>query len=128
MRRSKSKRKSRSKSRSKRVILRNHVHFGPHSPPAHSSFLSDLSDKGAAIMTNWAYEPGTKLYMAIEAAGDIYGAEGVVVWTKRITPGFVQLVKTGMGVRFTDVDEELVNFYEEKIKEEIAQRGSSETH
>jgi hypothetical protein len=31
-----------------------------------------------------------------------------------------------MGVRFTDVDEELVNFYEEKIKEEIAQRGSSE--
>jgi Tfp pilus assembly protein PilZ len=111
------------KRRTKRVILRNKVFFGPNRPPIHSSFLSDLSDRGVGIKTNWAYEPGAKLQMAIDVAGNLYSAEGVVIWAKRITPGFVQLVKTDMGVRFTDVDEGLVNFYEEKIREEIAERG-----
>jgi Tfp pilus assembly protein PilZ len=107
----------------KRLTLRNTIYFGPHRPPAHTSFIKDLSNKGVGVKTDRAFEPGTKIYMAIEADYKIYGAEGVVVWSKRITPGLVQLVKTDMGIKFTHVDHELVNFYEEKIKEDLVEHG-----
>jgi Tfp pilus assembly protein PilZ len=112
----------------KRVTLRNTIHFGPHRPFEHTSYITDLSDKGVGLKTNRVFMPGTKLYMSIETAYGGYEAEGIVVWAKKITPKMVQLVKTGMGVRFTHVNNGLVNLYEEKIKEELVEHGRLEIH
>jgi hypothetical protein len=112
--------------RGKRVILRNTVHFGLQGFPKHTSFATDLSDKGVGVKTNLAFEPGTRLHLVIEDAGKRYGAKGIVVWSKRITPRLVQLVKTSMGIKFMHVDDGLIRFYEEKIKEELIEDGRFE--
>ncbi len=99
---------------SKRVAFRNVVRFGPKNPPEFTSFLLDLSDTGVCIKTNNIFRPGTKLYLSIEVDGRAYGAEGVVMWAKKAPPGLVRHVKNGMGVKFTKVDEELIELYKKK--------------
>jgi Tfp pilus assembly protein PilZ len=116
------------KRRSKRVPFRNTIHFGPHRPPEHTSFIIDLSDSGVGLKTNRVFKPGTKIYMSIETPDKGFEAEGVVVWAKRVTPRMVQLVKTGMGVKFTHVDHELLHIYEEKLKEALSEHGRLEIH
>jgi Tfp pilus assembly protein PilZ len=74
------------------------------------------------MKTHRAFKPGTRLYMIVKAPDKSYNAEGVVVWAKRVTPGLLQLVKTGMGIKFTHVDPGLVDVYEKKLKAETLNR------
>ena len=100
--------------RSKRVAFRNTVYYGPKNPPEHVSFITDLSETGLCIQTNRVFQPGTKLYMIIEVASRRFEAEGVVVWAKKVPPNLIQLVKNGMGIRFTRVDGDLMDVYNKK--------------
>jgi Tfp pilus assembly protein PilZ len=109
--------------RAKRFAFPYTVYFGPGRPPAHKSFVKDLSDKGVGIKTNMSFTPGTQLYLIIETVDKSYKAEGVVVWAEQITPGLVQLIKTGMGIKFTHVDHEFIHLYEEKFNDELVASG-----
>jgi Tfp pilus assembly protein PilZ len=108
------------KRKTKRVAFRNTVLYGqsPDKPHQYTSFVADLSGNGIGIKTYRAFKPGTRLYLIIKAADKSYDAEGAVVWAKRVTPGLLQFVKTGMGIKFTHVDPELVDIYEKKLKAE----------
>jgi hypothetical protein len=100
--------------RNKRVLFRTAVRLGPDRPPEYTSLSTDLSYPGIGMKTYWAFEPGTTLYLLIDGVCKRYGAEGVVVWSKRLRPGVVQLETTGMGIKFTYVDNELFDLYEQK--------------
>ncbi len=104
------------KRRSRRVSFRNTIRFGPYSPPEFTSLCEDISYTGLGIKTYWAFEPGTALYLIINDTLMRYRAEGVVVWSKRVRAGVVQPEKTGMGIKFTVADKELLDFYEQKLK------------
>jgi Tfp pilus assembly protein PilZ len=101
---------------SKRVPFRKTVHFGLKSPPEHTSFVTEISEKGLCIKTNKVFPPGTKLYLTIEASDKSYEAEGVVVWAKKVPPRLVRAVKNGMGIMFTRVDQEWLDIYQKKLK------------
>jgi Tfp pilus assembly protein PilZ len=103
---------------SKRVAFRNTVHFGPspHRPRNHKSLIADLSGVGVCIKTNTVYKPGTILFMVIETADRSYEAEGVVAWSNKVPSKPARIAKKGMGIKFTHVDPELVDLYEEKLK------------
>ena len=102
---------------SKRVAFRNTVYYGPTDPPEHISFITDLSETGLCIQTNRVFTPGTKIYLVIETSGRRFRAEGVVIWAKKVPPNFIQLVKNGMGIKFTRVDKELLDAYRKKTPE-----------
>ncbi len=104
--------------RTKRVAFRRTVHFGPspQKPHDHIAFTTDLSEEGTHIKTNGVYKPGTRLYLVVENDDRSYEAEGVVVWAKKVTPKLVRNVKNGMGIKFTHVNPELVDLYQEKAQ------------
>jgi Tfp pilus assembly protein PilZ len=109
--------------RAKRFAFPYTLYFGPLRPPPHKSFIKDLSDKGIGVKTNVAFSPGTKLHLIIETADKIYRADGVVAWSNQTTPGLVQLLKTGMGIKFSHVDQGLIDLYEEKFRDELVANG-----
>jgi hypothetical protein len=109
--------------RTKRFAFRHTLYLGRWRPPEHKSFAKDFSDKGIGLKTYMAFNPGTRLYMSIKTDDKIYKADGFVVWIKKVPPGLVQLIKTDMGIKFTHVDQELVDLYEEKFKAELAAHG-----
>ena len=111
------------KRRTKRFPFQHTVHFGPHRHPDITSYTTDFSDRGLCIKTDKVFQPGTKLYLTIEADDRNYRAEGVVAWEKRVTPKDVQLVKVDMGVKFTHVDPALEAVYEERFKEVLDEHG-----
>ncbi len=99
-----------------RVAFRSLISFGPEAPPEHTSFITDLSDRGTHIKTNSVYKPGTKIYMVIESPDSEYAAEGVVVWAKKAPVRLAHIVKCGMGVEFTRIDPALSAFYQEQLE------------
>jgi Tfp pilus assembly protein PilZ len=114
--------------KSKRVPFRNTIRFGPHIHPDHTSYITDLSDNGVCLKTNKVFDPGTKLYMLIDTHEKSYKAEGVVVWERRVAPKSVQIVKVGMGIKFTHVDHELVDLYHDLLKNMLVEHGRVEIH
>lgn len=102
---------------SKRVPFRSTVHFGQKMPSEHTSFVTDISDGGLCVKTNKVYKPGTRLYLVIDARKRNYEAEGVVMWAKKVPVRLVQVLKNGMGIKFTHVSKELVELYQERLKE-----------
>jgi Tfp pilus assembly protein PilZ len=102
-----------------RVAFRNAVHVDPNKSPENilftTSFTTDISERGTHVKTNRIYRPGTKLYLIIETSNKSYEAEGIVVWAKKVPPRLVRVVKNGMGIRFTNVCQELVDLYIEKL-------------
>ena len=101
---------------SKRVPFRNTVHFGPQRPPEHTSFVTDMSESGLCVKTNKVYKPGTRLHLVIDTRERNYEAEGVVMWARKVPVRLVQVLKNGMGIKFTRVSKELVGLYQEKVK------------
>jgi hypothetical protein len=77
------------------------------------------------MKTYWAFEPGTTLYLLIDDADKRYGAKGIVVRSKRLRPGMVQLETTGMGIKFIHVDRRLVELCKQKAEpiEKSTKRG-----
>ncbi|HZX35181.1 MAG TPA: PilZ domain-containing protein [Thermodesulfobacteriota bacterium] len=100
---------------SKRVPFRSIVKYGPFPPPEHTSFVVDLSDTGVGIRTNKVFKPGTELHMNFELdEKTTCHAVGIVQWAKTAPGGLTMLVKAGMGVRFTRMEEGLLAVYKEK--------------
>jgi hypothetical protein len=54
--------------------------------------------------------------MVIETADRSYEAEGVVAWSNKVPSKPARIAKKGMGIKFTHVDPELVDLYEEKLR------------
>ncbi len=109
--------------RSKRFAFPYILYFGKTTPPVHKSVVQDLSDSGAGIKTNKLFNPGTKLYLAVDTLDKSYRAEGVVVWINKNPPVLLRLIKNGMGIKFTRVDRELMDIYEEKFRAELKDKG-----
>ncbi|MEE9614039.1 MAG: PilZ domain-containing protein [Thermodesulfobacteriota bacterium] len=101
-----------------RVPLRYVVMYGPERPPEKTSYTTDLSETGLCIKTVQVYSPGTKLYLNIEVDDDIYACEGVVIWAKKVSPNLIRTLKGGMGIKFTRIDEALLEAYQRKKAEE----------
>jgi len=87
------------------------VKYGPTEKREHTSFLTDMSDTGLCIKTNTVYRPGTKIFMSVEVEDKEYPAEGIVMWAKIVPPQLVRVTKNGMGIQFTFVDMELLEYY-----------------
>ncbi len=101
---------------SKRVAFRNIVKFGTTMERTHTAFITDLSDTGICIKTTSVYKPGTLIYLAVDVSDDkVCEATGVVAWAKAAPAHLARFVKSGMGIRFTEVDPALIGFYEDRI-------------
>jgi Tfp pilus assembly protein PilZ len=92
------------------------VYFGPERPLEHTSFCTDLSLGGICIKTDIDYRPGTRLYMIIKTFDKSCEADGLVVWSKNGTTGLIPFIKNSMGIKFTSVDQGLVQLYEKEIR------------
>jgi len=101
--------------RSKRIAFRKNVRYGPTKPPQHTSFIINFSDTGAYIKTNRPFAPGTKLFLLISTDEGPYRAEGRVVWAKKAPPHIIRHIKSGMGIRFTSVEQGLLELYRKRI-------------
>ena len=100
---------------SKRVKFRSVVKYGPTTPPEHTSFVVDLSDTGVGIRTNKIFKPGTKLHMNFELdEKTTCHAVGIVQWAKAVPGGLSMVIKTGMGIKFTHIEEGLLAVYKKK--------------
>lgn len=99
------------------------VHFGPERPLEHTSFCTDLSLGGICIKTDIDYRPDTRLYIIIKTVDKSCEADGLVVWSKKATPGLTPFVKNGMGIKFTSVDQELLQLYEKEIRDTLDAYG-----
>ncbi|MFQ5427799.1 MAG: PilZ domain-containing protein [Thermodesulfobacteriota bacterium] len=100
---------------SKRIPFRNNVRYGLTDPPQFLSFITDFSDTGIYIKTNKIFTPGTKLFLVIETGEGDFKAKGVVAWAKKAPPHLVRHMKSGMGIKFTEVDQRLVEIYKQRL-------------
>lgn len=66
-----------------------------------------MSSGGAFIHSHRILKPGTAVRFEIELPAGTAEAEGVVRWAKRVPAHLSSLVRSGMGVEFTWVSEEL---------------------
>ena len=102
---------------SKRVPFRSIVKYGPFPPPEHTSFVVDLSDTGVGIRTNKVFKPGTELHMNFELdEKTTCRAVGIVQWAKTAPAELARMIKTGMGIRFTHMEKELLALYRKKTE------------
>ncbi len=99
----------------KRKPFRRNIRYGLIDPPEYTSFITDLSDTGICIHTNKIFTPGTKLFLAINTNEGSFKAEGIVIWAKKSPPHLIRHMKSGMGIKFTRVDEGLLKLYREKL-------------
>lgn len=102
------------KRKSPRVALRVIVKFGTEDPPAHTAFLTDLSESGVCIQSNKVYNPGTAVHLSIDINGVDHRCEGVVAWAKKVPQQLAHAVKNGMGIKFTRTDPNLMAHYRAK--------------
>lgn len=93
----------------KRVAFRTTIKYGLEKPPAHTSFVTDLSVTGVCIQTNRVFKPGSKLFLTVFVDNKSFEAEGIVTWSQKVPQNIVRVVKNGMGVEFTSVEQELLD-------------------
>ncbi len=101
--------------RNKRVPFRVIVRYGLERPPKLNSFITDFSDTGVYLKANRVFKPGTNLFMTIEVNGVSYECEGVVSWSKKVPRGMERSAKSGMGIKFSSLPDELLELYNEKL-------------
>lgn len=93
------------------------VRYGRGRALRHVALLTDFSDTGAFIKTTEVYEVGTNINVLIEVDGKKFKASGEVVWSSDVPRSFFKdETKHGLGVRFTEVDDEFIEFYKESLK------------
>jgi Tfp pilus assembly protein PilZ len=98
----------------KRVALRTTIKYGLEKPPTHTSFVTDLSVTGVCIKANRVFKPGSKLFLTLFIADKSFDAEGVVTWSQKVPQSIVRAVKSGMGIEFTSVEQELLDICKER--------------
>jgi len=99
---------------SKRIPFRFNIRYGLTESPEHSAFISDFSETGVCINTNRVFAPGTELCLVIETIEGNFRAEGLVVWARKAPPHLVRHMKNGMGIKFSRVDEGLIELYKKE--------------
>jgi hypothetical protein len=78
---------------------------------------TDVSESGVCIKTNYVFDEGTKLNIRLETNGKKFDGTGIVMWSKQVPKGLDRVVKNGMGIRFTQIDEEFLEMCREKAGE-----------
>ena len=75
--------------------------------PTRVGFTEDISLQGLCIKTAFVSPPGTHLNVELSLPdGSLVQMTGVVVWTKKVPPNMVQIVKKcGMGLRVAEIQE-----------------------
>ena len=96
---------------SKRVRIVCRVRYGDNPELEFEGEVKDLSDSGLCIESHDLYDKGTKLKMVVSHVGTEYKAEGEVMWSVQVPKALEGVRKYGMGVRFTQVDEALLELY-----------------
>jgi hypothetical protein len=116
--------------RSKRVPFRTPVHFAAplNKSHKHSSFITDLSYDGVCMKTNKFFTPGRKLCLFIDVFDKNYVAEGIVSWTKNVSPKLAWIVKNRLGIKLRHIDHRLIDLYEQKIKNILVKQGYLEIY
>ena len=102
--------------RNKRVPFRFIVMYGKTKPLEYKSYIADLSDTGVYLKTNRVFDPGTHIYMSIEVHNESFECEGMVRWAKRVPPGLERVTRCGMGIKFKEVPQGLIDIYKGKIR------------
>lgn len=98
-----------------RKSLRRNIRYGRTYPPQYIAFLTDFSETGLCVKTNRVFAPGTELCLLINTDEGQFKAEGIVAWAKKAPPNLVRHMKSGMGIKFTRVDEGFIELYRKKI-------------
>jgi len=101
----------------KRIPLRYNIRYGTTDPPQHVSFITDLSSTGIYIHTNRIFAPGTRLFLEVDTDKDTLKAQGLVAWSRKAPPHLIRHVKSGMGIRFTSLDQGFLDLIEERAVE-----------
>lgn len=72
------------------------------------AYITDISATGIFVRTTSPEEPGTHLNLRFGAdkAGPIE-CEGEVIWVNPFRPGAMDNLHPGMGIRFSELDDEL---------------------
>jgi hypothetical protein len=102
------------KRESKRVSFRKIARYGSTLPPKCRGHVVDLSATGIYINTNHVFKPGTRLHIVIEDGDSVHIVEGEVKSAKKVPAPLARSVKCGMGIKFVEPHEELLNIYQDK--------------
>jgi len=107
------------KRQSRRLPFSHSARFGQKNPPGRISFVTDLSEGGVCLKTNTVFLPGTRVYLSITIDEVNYEAEGMVAWAEKAPPGIIHQVKGEMGIKFTQVNEGLLEVYNNRLQVSI---------
>ena len=101
----------------KRVKRTCKVRYGRGRALHHVALLTDFSDTGAFIKPTEVYDVGTHINVSVEVEGKKLKASGEVVWSSDVPMSFLSDEKKhGLGVKFTEVDDDFIEFYKESLK------------
>ena len=103
------------KRQSKRLPFNHDAKIGKKNQPGRISFITDISDGGICLKTNTVFAPGTMVYILITIDGVSYEVEGIVAWGNNAPPALAHQVKGSMGIRFTEINKELLALYNDKL-------------
>jgi len=84
------------------------VHFGPDRP-RHIGYSGNISSSGMMIRTIRVCAPGTRLHLEIELLRRTLRLKGLVVWAKGGEVRWLPSGRIGMGVKFIDPPEALMD-------------------
>ncbi len=84
--------------------------------PEKIGFSKDISKNGIYITTNNPLKPETILEVKIDTGKENYTLKGKIVRSIRYTGRLGNYMQSGMGVEFTKIPLEYINFIENKIK------------
>ena len=74
--------------------------------PTRVAFTEDFSSSGMCIKTAAVSPPGSRLKIELTLPdGNLVKIEAVVVWTKKVPPNMINMIKKcGMGIEFTSFE------------------------
>ncbi len=97
---------------SRRLRRRAQVLFGPDQP-RYLGYSRNISKTGMMVGTLRVFAPDTLLRIRIRLPHGTFDLNGVVIWARQGSVQWLQTGRVGMGIRFTDVPEGLVERIEE---------------
>ena len=80
-----------------------------------TSYTGDLSRGGVFVYSTRVHRPGTRVRVVLRTPNGPLPVTGVVRWAKRVPAHFLQHVRGGMGVEFTDLTPELQLYLEQAL-------------
>ena len=84
-------------------------------PGGITSYSGDLSCNGLFIYSARVHRPGTRVRVVLRTPGGTLSVAGVVRWAKRVPTQYLQHIKGGMGIEFTEFPPELLAYLDEIV-------------